>query len=927
MKTPKFFLLLFLCLGALSLKGQNLLVEVHCQDEPLSKVLKHLHQQYQIDFAYDPDRLAQVRVSRHLTAQAVGPALKALFQDTGFTFEQLSSREFLVVAAPVVKKQLFELRGRVVDGQTNQPLAFASIQAKSLNKGTFTDEQGAFRLEELPAGTHAFQIELDGYNQQVVTLNPAGNPRIEIRMLVGKHDLSEVVIWQGSEQSIRVADAPGQLKINPQKISTLSGLGEPDVIRAIQLLPGVLGTNVASGGLHIRGGTPDQNLVLFDGITAYRIDHFLGLFSAFNTRAIQSVDLYRGGFGAKYGGRVSSVLDITGKAGSYDKPHASAGANLLNAHGHLELPLLGKKGSLLVAGRRSYSDIINNPFYQGILRYMTSPPEVNRYQNLFRRSSISIPEAYSLSPKIEFDLASIHPNPTPEASEVEFYDLNSQLRYQPASQDILRYESVPEFDFYDLNGKLNFQLSDRDFLSATLYQGGDALSYTYDQEPLNGRQIETIDQLSLKNRGLSANWSRQWNANKTSQFTLAYSKYGSLYQYGFRGRDDSSHYETSIHQENSIRDLSLRSDHSWQLNSQNRMEFGTEFTQRSIAFSFDSDTVLLQNHDAGATIASYLQHHFEPTDGLKMSLGLRSTFHQPTQKVYFSPRLSLDYALSERLKFKSAWGVYHQFVNRIRINNGLGLGEEFWAMADGQDIPVQMASHLILGAGYETNDFSIDLEAYHKYTEGLITYSYGFAPVQVVEGSGEELSSGGQAVVKGFDLLVQKKWNDIYTVWLSYSLSRVKQRFLDINLGEGFPALQDQRHELKLVSQLNVERWELAGTMIFASGRPYTEAENTQEIITQDGNANLGLDVGELNGARLPAYHRLDFTFAYKLFFSKQLKGQLGISVYNAYNRRNVRSRRYFLKEPVNDFQQAYIQSSDVLDLGVSPNIFFSLEF
>jgi ferric enterobactin receptor len=115
--------------------------------------------------------------------------------------------------------------------------------------------------------------------------------------------------------------------------------------------------------------------------------------------------------------------------------------------------------------------------------------------------------------------------------------------------------------------------------------------------------------------------------------------------------------------------------------------------------------------------------------------------------------------------------------------------------------------------------------------------------------------------------------------------------------------------------------------MIFASGRPYTEAENTQEIITQDGNANLGLDVGELNGARLPAYHRLDFTFAYKLFFSKQLKGQLGISVYNAYNRRNVRSRRYFLKEPVNDFQQAYIQSSDVLDLGVSPNIFFSLEF
>jgi len=262
-------------------------------------------------------------------------------------------------------------------------------------------------------------------------------------------------------------------------------------------------------------------------------------------------------------------------------------------------------------------------------------------------------------------------------------------------------------------------------------------------------------------------------------------------------------------------------------------------------------------------------------------------------------------------------------VNRVQINNGLGLGEEFWALSDGNDIPVQMSNHLILGLSYKHKSWMIDLEAYHKFTEGILTYSYGIAPEEVVDKGQERLLSGGQATVKGIDLLVQKEWNKNYTAWVAYSLSKVNEKFMPLNFGEVYPALHDQRHELKWVNQFNFASFEFATTWMFASGSPYTEAERVVNSISDSLEHGLGL--GGIHAQRLPMYHRLDVSFSYQ-FDLKNAQAQIGLSVYNLYNRRNVRSRRFFVEERTYRINPT-IGTTDILDLGFSPNIFLSIRF
>lgn len=918
--------ILILCLWP-TLWSQNISIDLSYQDEALTSILSRLQEKYQLDIAYDPVKLESIHLSGHIQTPSVSACMEQLLHESGFTFEQLSPTEILINPVPVIEQKFFAFKGRVIDVNTGEPLSYANVVIPTLKRGAQCNDTGDFIFEKLPAGKVTLEVSFIGYKTLTQSIQLPAGGLAKLGLEENKIALEEIVISHGSSQTLYVADAPGQIQVNPEKIATLSGLGEPDLLKAIQLLPGVKGTNVASSGLYVRGGTPDQNLVLFDGITTYRVDHFFGMFSAFNSRAIQSVDIYRGGFGAKYGGRVSSVIDIKGKAADYEKANASFGASLLNSHAHLEIPLFKNKGSLLVSGRRSYSDIINNPMYHGLIAYVTSSPEGNSNNNLFQRSSVSIDEAYSDNPKVELNLSNTASEQSLETAEVTFYDLNTQLRYRTVNEDVLRHESTPDFQFFDLNGKFNLQLSDKDLFSLTYYQGGDRLLYAYAQETVNGRQIQNLDKLSLRNRGLSSAWSRQWDNRLYSKLNFSWSSYGSHYEYGFIGKDDTSKYTAFIDQRNSIQDYSMRADHSWQIDAQNKFEFGTEFSQKIIQFQFDNDTLRLGDFSTGATLATYAQHTFHPEPNLAMNLGLRATYHQRTNKWYFDPRLSLDYDITDRIFFKAAWGFYHQFTNRVQVNNGLGLGEEFWALADGRDIPVQMANHLILGMSYRHKGFLVDVEAYHKFTEGIITYSYGFAPEELIDKGQERLLAGGQATVKGVDVLVQKNWNKYYTGWVSYSLSRVNEKFLGVNLGEVYPALHDQRHEIKLVNQLSIASFDFATTWMISTGRPYTQADETpRSIMMPDGTSTHGLGLGNIHAERLPTYHRLDVSCSYQ-FKIGGANSKIGLSIYNFYNQRNIRSRRYFLKHSEYRFIQPSIDTSDVLDLGFSPNIFFNISF
>jgi len=243
----------------------------------------------------------------------------------------------------------YSVSGIVKEKSTGEALPYASVIVEGTNIGAMTNADGYFTIFGLPAGAVSISAQFIGYKKAGISLTgrPNDKRQIIIELEEESKQLKEVVIT-GKQNMMKVSENISQVTISPKQITALPGLGEKDIFRSMQLLPGISGTNEASSGLYVRGGTPDQNLILYDGFTVYHVDHFYGFFSAFNSNAIKDVQLYKGGFEPKFGGRTSSVVEITGKTGNENEFNAGGEIGAISANGFAEIPLNGK-GSILVA--------------------------------------------------------------------------------------------------------------------------------------------------------------------------------------------------------------------------------------------------------------------------------------------------------------------------------------------------------------------------------------------------------------------------------------------------------------------------------------------------------------------------------------------------------------------------------------------------
>jgi len=273
-----------------------------------------------------------------------------------------------------------------------------------------------------------------------------------------------------------------------------------------------------------------------------------------------------------------------------------------------------------------------------------------------------------------------------------------------------------------------------------------------------------------------------------------------------------------------------------------------------------------------------------------LTLGLRATNYQPTRTTYYEPRASLRLNLRRGLSLKGAWGEYHQFVNRITNENVLEGNRDFWLLAD-ERLQPSFAEHKILGATYENFDYIFDVEAYHKNLDGVAEFSQRFR--RSPEQRAEDLFFLGTGVAKGIEFLAQKKSGKL-NGWASYTLAKVQYQISPFNNGEPYPANQDRRHEVKLVGNYGFGKWNLAATWVLATGAPYTAPESQYTIKLLDGSTRSYIHVGDKNGNRLPAYHRMDLSFSRK-FISTWFDWNLGISVFNLYDHKNVWYREYLL--------------------------------
>jgi ferric enterobactin receptor len=781
----------------------------------------------------------------------------------------------------------FTLTGIVRDKTTGEALPFANVQIKGTTTGTSTNNDGYFTLVKVPSDTSTLIIQYVGYEKTSIFLDPK-TPRqnflIEIK--ANSTALQGITVTAHRDDvSIAATENVNAIKITPKKLEQLPALGERDILRSLQLMPGVSGSNESSSGLYVRGGTPDQNLVLYDGFTVYHVDHLYGFFSAFNSNALKDVQLYKGGFESKFGGRLSSVTEITGKEGNQKRFNLGGDLSLLSMNIYTEIPV-GTKFTSFFAFRRSYQGFLYNKIFEKF--------------NSSSDSRVLVPTGGG-GPGGRFS----------QETDIKsfFYDLNGKFTYKPGNKDIISlsfFNGTDKLDNGISTSAPSFGQFNRDF------------------------SMSSIDLTKYGNVGTSLRWSRRWSQEIYGNTVLSYSNY-------YSKRDRSQERTTidadlnevtsrsGIFENNNLKDYTLKSDYQIDHFSNNKIQAGLFATWYDIKYSYaqnDTSTILDRNN-TGLLAGGYLQSDIRLMDDkFHLIPGVRSDYYSITGKVYFEPRASLSYAFTKKISIKGATGIYYQFANRVTREDIMSGSKDFWILSDGSTVPVSSSVHLTGGITYESANYIFSGELYYKWINNLTEHSLRInANPMGVDYSENFLTGSGYS--RGIELLAQKKYGDL-NGWVSYTFGQARNYFPDYS-DSFYPANQDVTHEFKVVGLYKYRRFDFSASWIFATGRPYTSPSGAYSITLLDGSTSDFFTVTSKNCLRLPDYHRLDISATYKLLAgSKGDKrrreiGYIGVSIFNLYNHKNTWYKQFSIEE-------GQIIETSINYLGFTPNLTLSLK-
>ncbi len=766
------------------------------------------------------------------------------------------------------------LSGYIEEEGSGERLPYSNVYISDIEVGSSANENGFFTIiGDIKSGM-TLKASYVGYKTiSIILTNEIIDNNLEISLTPLTSTLNEVVVSTESSKFLQASTEISKHKLSVQQLSLMPSIGEVDIFRSLQLLPGVSATNENSSGLYIRGGEPHENLVLLDGIKVYNVDHFFGFFSAFNANAIKSVELYKGAFPSKYGGRLSSVIDLAGKVGSFNEIKGTANINLLSASGSIEVPFL-KKFSFFAAGRRSFTDILQTSFFDKIFD--------------------------------QFD-----PN-----DDIENLD-----------------PWVPKFNFYDFNAKISYKPTKDDLITFSFYRGQDDLKETSDTKRYQFPNFGDIDKIEINgdldrisrwgNSGYSFKWSRQWNPKFYNSFNVSFSEF---YNY----QDDSYFvqaiipdidsvifdFSTILDQDNTVQDFTARYDGELISGKNNKFEFGLEFTNSNVDYLFlrDDTTTIIDTRQVSDLFSSYISYDLKSVKNLNLKVGLRASRYELTNKNYFSPRFQLDYKIFKNIKIKLGYGIHNQFVKQIIGENVTSRSRDFWLLSDDDDINVGESTHYIAGLSYENNSWLFDTEFFYKDIKNITEFSLRFQNTNL-----NSLFFNGSGTVKGFETLLQKK-ADKYTGWVSYTYLDTENIFPLLNDGNPFPAPNTQKNEFKIFNNYELNGWNFSVNFIYGSGKAFTEPSYNYNItLLDDSNLNF-IGVGPKNGSLLPDYHRLDLSIHHIFNINNTTKGDVGLSVFNLYNNLNVWYYEYSFD------QRPYVRQTKSY-LGIVPNISFKLTF
>lgn len=820
--------------------------------QTLKTTLDTISEKKNVSFIYDASvkpKLESLTVSRIPDDSDLSDVLDKIFSGTGITWQRRGGNIILKAEQQPPRRRMVTISGHITDAASSETLIGAGVMLQDDSDkmtGAATNEYGFYTISVPPGiyrlkcahlGYDAVDMEIRLLRDTIVNHSLNSNAELDAARIVSRKDA-------GIQSAL-----PGALEVPTLQLrSTPSLLGEADLIKALQLLPGIQGGIEGFSGLHVRGGGPEENLILLDGVPMYNMDHMLGLFSIFQPEAVKDVTLYKGTFPARYGGRISSILDIRTNDGNMKETHGSFTIGVLNDKFHLEGPIIKDKLSYSLSARGLHS-IIAEPFLRLFLKEV--------YLNYY------------------------------------YYDLNGKLTWKISDRDKLFLGVYHGKDNAGYSRSTNHHEERPGAPGETV---------------VNDRKEKNDLSLNWGSTVASLRWNHIFHGSLFSNSTVFYNRYNMKAGLANKLDDTVNDYSTTkrwnIDYLSGISDMGAKIDFDWTPQPSNMVKFGAEYifhvfrpeiytaTVGSNAIEKWENKGEMSKVYYGHEASLYIEDNISIGQLLTFNPGARLTWFNTQGQSYWSlqPRAALKIDAGAGFSFKGGYSHMSQYVHLLS-STIMPLPLDIWVPIT-KDIKPVTSDQFSLGTYYDgLRGWEFSLEGYYKKMDNLLAFKEGVMFLANTSGWENQVDIG-QGRAMGLELFVRKTTGRT-TGWVSYTLSKSERVFPDgtINLGRPYPYKYDRRHALDIVVNHKFsDRVDISASWVFASGGWMTVPMRETRVLLPDAeyiyDSSVNYSSGR-NNYNLPPSHRLNLGVNLRRPTKRGGESVWNFSLYNAYNAMN----------------------------------------
>jgi hypothetical protein len=736
------------------------------------------------------------------------------------------------------------LSGYVTDSKNGEAMIGVKVYIPSTNQGAVTNNYGFYSLT-VNSGKYTIEFRSGLYPSESRDIDLTNDVRLDIELGTNVKDLKEIVINAKKGENVNSTQM-GQIQLDIEKIKTLPAfMGEVDVIKTIQLLPGVSSVSEGGQGFYVRGGGPDQNLVMLDEGVVYNAAHLFGFFSVFNADAVKSVNLIKGGMPANYGGRMSSVLEVNMNEGNNKKFKVKGGLGAISSRLTVEGPLKKDKGSFIISGRRTYIDLI---------------------------MKAAIPDTSPFA-----------------GSSYFFYDFNAKFNYKITDKDrifLSGYYGKDVFNFEDRNGGFNAKMpwgngiaalrwnhlfSNKLFMNLTSTFSDYQFSFGSQQDEFRFELFSGVRDIGTKvdfSYFPNSRHSIKWGADHI---------YHTFTPTSVSAQNDTVVFNTGAAQKLYAHETAFYALDDFELNDKIKINAGLRYSMYHHVGPFT-------RYIKGDGIST-------PDTAIQYSKGDLIKFYHGLE-----PRLSARFLLPDKSSIKAGYSYNYQYVHLTSLS-AVSLPTDIWYPSTDKAKPeIGWQASIGYFRNFMNDMFETSVEIYYKEMDNMIEYKEGAVPGDEVNDNTDNLLVYGKGWAYGIEFFIKKSVGK-FTGWIGYTWAKTDRKFPDLNEGLIYPAKYDRRHDLSIVGTYKLnDRWTFSTSFIYATGNTLTLPSSwyVQE-------QNLLFNYGARNSTRMAPYHRLDlsanwYSKDYKtktdaqgneIQVKKKIKSNWAFSIYNVYNRAN----------------------------------------